>query len=413
MRIAHFVSAFPVRSETFVYDEIEAFARSGFENIIVSLRPPPKGVRSESDEKNLLGNRTHSDLGIVDVLDTTLSPLSGLGAFVRRPVIFARVKTSIVAAAFGAPTEAFQLFWTLQRACESVPKLAELDVVHCHAHFAHYPASLAWACARLLRVPFSYNAHGYDLYRYRSHLKTKLRDAKRIFPISDKNRDFFFEKGGSGGDLSRRLVVSRCGVDLEDYPFQPRSGKFPDEPLLVAVGRLVDIKGFSDLIEAARLLAAGEKNVRVEIVGEGPDRAALERQIGKARLGERVRLLGSLSREATRDVQARADLVAQPSRPGKHGPEGIPIVLMEAMALGVPVLSTRFAAIPELVEDGVTGFLAPPADPRALAQSISQILTDGVPPQTLAQARARIEHNYNGPANYYKKAQTLLIDLGG
>src|SRR3990172_2587182 len=106
MRIAHFVSAFPVLSETFVYDEIQAFAREGFENVIVSLRPPPKGIRNERDEKRTLGNRTHKDLGLVAVLDAALAPLAGPRVFLRQPGKVARVKTSLLAAACSKPKEA-------------------------------------------------------------------------------------------------------------------------------------------------------------------------------------------------------------------------------------------------------------------------------------------------------------------
>lgn len=416
MRIAHFVSGFPVLSETFVLDEIRAFAQEGFENVIVSLRPPPREIRSQEDEGRLLGGRTHEDLGLIEVLDPLLSPFAGIRAFVFSPKRTTQTKIAFILAALSAPRESLRMLWSFQRVLEAAPALSKLGISHCHAHFAHYPASAAWGCSRILGTTFSWNAHGYDLYRYRAQLETKVSDADLIFPVSSKNREFILAAGKDKPGLENRVSVSRCGIDLGDYRFETQRRPCSDaagETVLVSVGRLVDIKGFSTLIDAVRLLTESGQKVRAEIIGEGPERKSLENRIAAYDLSDRVELLGPMSRGETREHQRRADIAVQPSHPGKHGPEGIPVVLMEAMALGVPVVSTRFASIPELLEDGVTGHLVDPDDPKNLAEVLAGVIEDpSGNEEMVSRARKRVEEQYDGPANFHAKARKIRELVG-
>jgi len=411
MRIAHFVSAFPVLSETFVLDEIEAFAKEGFENVIVSLRPPPRNIKSVEEEDRILGHRSRESLGVAAVLDPLLSLSAPFRCFAHSPRTTIAVKASLGWACLRHPREAIQMGYVLWRVMEAAPALKKLGVRHCHAHFAHYPAAMAWGCSKLMGATFSWNAHGYDLFSYHAQLKTRIRKADAVFPISARNRDTILEKSIGCPGVEEKVSVIHCGIELKAYPCRTgtsaRSGSSP-EPLLVGVGRLFDIKGFSDLIEAVALLFESGKRVRAEIIGEGPERPHLEELISRKGLGERVRLIGALPRKETRERQQSADVVVQPSRPGKHGPEGIPVVLMEAMALGAPVVSTRFAGIPELVEDGVTGRLVEPGQPSELAKAILSLIEKPERTETMVrQARRKIEQEYDGPANYREKARRI------
>jgi colanic acid/amylovoran biosynthesis glycosyltransferase len=406
MRIAHFVSGFPVLSETFVLDEIAAFASEGFENIIVTLRPPAMGGETLA-ERLQRGGWTHETLGLIEVLYPP-RPLMLSGILSPRLVC---LLASQMGACITHPKELTRLLYTGKRILESVPLLRGLGVVHCHAHFAHYPAEMAWGCSRLMGTTFSWNAHSYDLHLYSAHLKRRIRDADLIFPISEANRRYIEERGIESNKT--RLQVCRCGIRLEEYSFG-RGGetgmdpKTPLEPVLLGVGRLVDSKGFADLIRAASLLYKRGLLVKVRLIGEGPERENLQTLARSLGYESKLELLGALPRDQVREEQRRANLLVMPCCPGKNGLDGIPVVLMEAMALGTPVVATGFAAVPELVQDGISGRLVPPNQPERLADAIQDLLTGSSErDRMVSAARQKVEAEYDGPRNYREKAQQV------
>ncbi len=405
--IAHFVSGFPVLSETFVQDEIEAFAGWGFRNLVVSLRPCPMGLDSQQEQR-LMGGRTRAELGIEEIFYPWKCPIAAFGAVRRRPLRAFSTLASLLAAGMRHPGELARMVATVERIFEAASDLHGKGVVHCHAHFAHYPATLAWGCARLLGCGFTWNAHSYDLFHYRAHLPRKLCEAARVFPVSNQNEAFLREMAASLDSDPDKIEVIRCGIALGEFPW--RGARIPRNPFrIVGVGRLVDTKGFDTLVEAAGLLnQAGALDVQVEIIGEGPERDNLETLARRLGLAERVRIVGALPRGETRERVAEADLFALPCRPGANGLDGIPVVLMEAMALGTPVVSTRFAAIPELVEDQVSGLLVAPGDSRALAGAMRQILENPSFGDSLRIAgRTVVEQSYSSARNYPHKAEIV------
>lgn len=394
MKIAHFVSGYPVLSETFVRDELAGFADAGIRNVVVSIRPLDAALKD-------------SQLMTAPVfgLEQVLHPRVSLSAALLRPFI----EPASLAASLRAPAEAVRNLYLRAVLPDVVRSLARMGVGHCHAHFAHYPATLAGMCAARLGIGFSFNAHSYDLFNYHSFLAEKVRDARLVFPVSKANRKRLLEAAGDSDRASSHIQVFHCGIDPAAYPFQPRTDPTADRPTrIVAVGRLVDTKGFDVLIEALPEVLRIRPEVEVEIIGEGPDRSRLEQLAMRLGVAELVRLSGALSREEVRSRQATADLVVQPCRPGRDGLDGIPVVLMEAMALGVPVVSTRFAAIPELIEDRISGRLVEPGDSAGLANAILEVLDPGFDRYGVTgMAREVIERDFNGPTNYRTKADLL------
>src|SRR3990172_2919235 len=175
MRIAHFVSGFPVLSETFVLDEIAAFAGEGFENIVVTLRPAPQDSPFLSCWRENPFSRPTA----------ILYPGSfRWGETLVRSARPASILSSLLSAGLRHPREMSRLVYTARRIVETAPILRDYGVGHCHAHFAHYPSALAWGCAKLLGTTYSWNAHSYDLFLYRAHLDRRIRDADLIFPVS-------------------------------------------------------------------------------------------------------------------------------------------------------------------------------------------------------------------------------------
>jgi colanic acid/amylovoran biosynthesis glycosyltransferase len=193
------------------------------------------------------------------------------------------------------------------------------------------------------------------------------------------------------------VVVHRTGIDLTRWPWQSRPTRSGGPLRLLTIGRLVEKKGIGYVLEAMRRLGDAGVPAEYELAGEGPLRAPLEAECRRLGIGERVRFLGWQSQEQIREALERADLlVAASVTAGNADEEGIPNVLKEAMAVGVPVVSTRHGGIPELVEDGVSGMLVPERDPEALAAQLAELAAHPERRAELAAAgRVRVEQDYD------------------
>jgi glycosyltransferase involved in cell wall biosynthesis len=255
--------------------------------------------------------------------------------------------------------------------------LAMLDegVEHVHCHFANHPALAGWLVHRLAGIPYSFTAHGSDLHVDRTMLATKVAEAAFVVTISGDNRALI--EATAGGASSGKVDVIHCGVDPDAFPAADRG---TDGPLrIVAVGTLHEVKGQAHLIEACRMLAERGIAFTCRFIGDGPDREALARLIDRDALGDRVTLAGRMTSDAVAEELARSDVLAAPSVPTSGGKrEGIPVVLMEAMAAGLPVVASRLSGIPELVTDEVSGLLVPPGDDTALADALERLAGDSL-----------------------------------
>jgi glycosyltransferase involved in cell wall biosynthesis len=209
-------------------------------------------------------------------------------------------------------------------------------------------------------------------------------EAAFVVPISEYNRDLILEE--CGDQARAKLAVIHCGVDTNF--FHPPEHPPPDRPFsLLCVGTLHEVKGQKHLVEACRLLTEAGVDVRCTFVGDGPDRRALSGQIAAAGLEGRVELTGHRTRAEVAELLHSAHILVAPSVPTRKGKrEGIPVVLMEAMASGVPVVASRVSGIPELVADQVSGVLVPPGDERVLAAAIGRLHADRALRERLATA---------------------------
>ena len=263
-------------------------------------------------------------------------------------------------------------------------RLLEADGVdHVHCHFANHPAAAGFVIRRLTGIPYSFTAHGSDLHVDRHLLCEKLAEAAFAVPISRYNRDVMIDECGEG--VRPKLVVIHCGVDTAVFRPAERSKDGPFT--IVAIGTLHEVKGQHYLVEACRLLRERGIDFECKLIGDGPDRKALPRQIARAGLETRVTLLGRRDRREVAELLRAADVLAVPSVPTRRGKrEGIPVVLMEAMASGVPVVASRISGIPELVDDGVTGMLVSPGDAESLARALARLHEDPGLRQELARA---------------------------
>jgi glycosyltransferase involved in cell wall biosynthesis len=268
-------------------------------------------------------------------------------------------------------------------------------VNHIHAHFANRSTVVAMVISRLLRVPYSLTAHAYDIYKSPVMLSEKMAGAKFVATCTDYNSKYL--KSLDGNRLAGKIHLIYHGLDLAQFFPSGWAAKNGHRPLLLSVGQLKEKKGFPYLIQACRLLKDRGYDLRCEIVGEGPQRPELTALIADLSLQDTVVLCGALPHSEVIFRYAQATLFALPCVLGVDGDrDGIPNVLLEAMAMQIPVVSTRFSGIPEVIEDGLTGLLVPPQDVGALASALARLLDDPDLRQRLGRrGRRQIEERFD------------------
>lgn len=389
LHIAYLAPELGAVTSTFVHREIRQLRRFGITVTCFSTHHPKDCVVSDEAEPFLSETTFLYKASLLHMAQSTLRQLA------RGPAHFMRVAATAArdAVVGKAPsiTDRLKLFWHLGRACLLAERLRQCGATHVHAHFAHVPTSIAMYAAMLSGKSFSFTAHANDIFERGALLKEKVRRAAFVVCISEYNRLFLIERGCDPA----RLCVVRCGIDLTDYIRRkptPRSGPV----MILSVGRLVEKKGIGVLVRALRILKARGVAFRCKIVGEGPLGNSIREQIHAASLEDTVELLGSRPQEEVKALFAEADLFVLPCVIAAGGDrDGIPVVLMEAMALGVPVISTAVSGIPELIYDGKNGLLAEAGNSVSLAETITSLIENPALAARLAEeARRTVEADY-------------------
>jgi glycosyltransferase involved in cell wall biosynthesis len=260
-------------------------------------------------------------------------------------------------------------------------------------------------CHRLIgrTIPFSMFLHaGTDLYRDQVYLKQKLRYADVVVTCTRYNKEYIVKHyGGDVPGVSEKTHVYYHGLDLAELPFR-LDGRVPGR--LVAVGSLDKAKGYDYLLRAVHGLRGRGLDLSVELIGDGPEAAALRALAQELGIADRVSLAGWLPFARVREAMQRASVFVHPS-----WWEGMPNVLKEAMACGTPVVATRIAAIPELLADGERGTLVPPHDVPGLARAIEELLGDEPRRRRYAvAARHHIEQAFDLSRNGRRLAELLV-----
>jgi glycosyltransferase involved in cell wall biosynthesis len=381
MVVAYLSSEIPSTSATFVYREILEVEKQGHRVVPFTLR------RAEH-----LAVEAHAQELATRVTTLYERPLRGLGRIVRQTT----AHPVRVAAACGA------LFMDLRvTAVGNWPKLLfkflagialarRLNVAGCehlHIHFAHAPATVGMYGAYAAGIPFSVTAHANDIYENAELLAAKVRRARPFVTISEFNRRHLLKLFPDA-----RIEVVRCGIGAEAVaPACPENRRAPDEPLhIVGVGRLVPKKGFDILLCALEQLEAWGIPWRCTLAGGGPEAENLHARAKDLRLpAKRLAFIGPQPPRDVANLLASADVFSLPCRKDENGDvDGIPVVLMEAMALGVPCISTALSGIPELIVHGETGLLVAPGDILGLARALRWMAAEPDAARMLAR-RAR------------------------
>lgn len=397
-RLAYLVSRYPAFSHTFILNEVLRLKALGFHIRVASIndpdRPADAFTTDEADEAKL----TYYVKG-----DGPKGALLALGsALVRRP---ARTLKGLIFALRLGGWDLFKVGFGLFYFIEALMIgrwMRREQIDHLHVHFATPASMVGLICKHIFPIGFSFMVHGpdefYDAPGYR--LTEKIEGADFVLAIGTYARSQLMKL--SPPSCWHKFDVCPLGVDPQRFqPVEPRGQ--PEPPEVICVGRLVPAKGQHILIQAAAKLRDRGAEVRLRLVGDGPDRPSLERQVAALGLGDRVIFEGAVNLDRVQALYKGADLFALASFA-----EGIPIVLMEAMAMAIPCVTTRITGIPELIRDGVDGLLVAPSDDDELADAIARLARDADLRRQLGQAgRARVIDRYDLGRNTERLAETF------
>ena len=380
IHVAYVMSRFPKLTETFIVREILAMEALGHRVDVYPLLRERSPIVQPGTE-GIVARAVYLPFISPAILASQVYWLR------RRPRAYLSLVRDIVRGAWGSPNFLVGGLAILPKVAHAARRIAAGGASHVHCHFANHPATAGLIIHRLTDLPFSFTAHGSDLHRDRHLLAEKAREAAFVVAISRSNADVIAETCGPW--VRDRLHVIHCGVDVE--AFRPAQAR--DEPRVAkgrftisAIGTLHEVKGQVHLVEACRRLAARGLDVACTLIGDGPDRAMLAERIRGAGLGGTVELLGALPADRIATHLRTTDVLVVPSVPSADGRrEGIPVVLMEAMASGVPVVASRLSGIPELVKDGVSGLLVAPGDADGLASAVARLHDDAALRRRLAE----------------------------
>lgn len=365
-RIAYLMSRFPKISETFILYEILALEELGFEVEIFPLVREREQVQHR--EAARLAARAH-DIRLVsrDVVRAQVHWLR------RRPRRYLAAWAAALRGNVMSPRFLVRALAVVSLAATFAHRMEKSGVQHIHAHWATHPALAAYIASRLTGIPYSFTAHAHDIYVERPMLEEKIRRAAFVVTISEFNRRFL--ENLYGRVAADRLVVVHCGTDTS--LFHPPAARASGPWTIVCIASLQAQKGQSILVDACRRLVDEGIDLRCILIGEGETRAALEEQVRASGLVDRVELLGHQPRHRVVELLSTADVVAQPSIILPSGKmEGIPVALMEALAMERPVVATAISGVAELVEDDITGLLVAPQDPGQLADALRRLYRD-------------------------------------
>lgn len=392
MRVGYVLKRYPRYSETFIVNEILAHEAAGLDIEIFALRPP-------------------EDTHFQNIISRVRAPVH----YIRKPVQ-GRISESLNSL---APTAASYFWAELQEASHVIPDFWEKlaiaqgerastvyqaawlarevklkNMTHLHAHFGTVATSVARLTSHFTGIPYTFTAHAKDIFHesvVSEDLSRKLSDATAVVTVSDYNLKYLQETYGAAAKGVWRIYN---GLDLSQLTYRSPLHR---PPLIVFVGRLVEKKGILVLVEACAKLKNWSCEFRCQIIGTGPLQAHLQHRIQQLHLDSLVEIVGPRPQNEVFEYIQQASAFAAPYVIGSDGNrDGLPTVLLEAMALGTPCVATDVTGIPEIVRHKETGLLVPQHDAEALATALKQLLNNATEREKLAlQARQLIESDFD------------------
>jgi glycosyltransferase involved in cell wall biosynthesis len=366
-KLAVIVDTFPRWSERFIARELRELARQGVYLTVFCLKA---GNASDTDHEwdGLRERRV--------VLPASLLP--------------ARIPSGIPQAQRERFAAVKKLFGCNNRAIKFGALLREGGCEHLHAHFASLPSTLGWLAAGLAGIPFSLSVHARDVFVEAQLLREKCADAAAVFTCHPGARDFLKKTIGVNTTLMPH------GLPLDKFPYAPRGGSLAKIPRLAAVGRFVPKKGFDTLLDAAADPALQAAAFELHLIGEGPERARLQKRILRLGLQGKARIIEPLyGAELRREFDAADALIAPFQQAADGDMDGVPNVVLEAFALGLPVIGTQSGSLGAVLTPE-TGEVVPAQNPAALARALASFIASParLKPRSVA-ARSLVETRYD------------------
>jgi glycosyltransferase involved in cell wall biosynthesis len=382
-RIGYVLSLFPSYDETFILREMKALASRGVELRVFSLRSRRQALVQE-DARPFLSVTVYAGYLSGEVLAATVRALR------RSPRAFVELLALILAGSWRHPVRLAKNLAFLPKAFRFSEVAAAEGLQRLHAHWATYPATVALVMSRVTGIPWSLTCHAHDIFLNPSLLPEKLERADLVLTCTADNKRHLRTVSPSADSKVR---ISYHGLDLR--LFQPDPSRIPAQPpRLLAVGSLLECKGFDILLRACALLRESGDEFLLTIAGGGPEERRLREDAARLGLDRRVRFTGYLTQKELVPLYRDADLFVLPAVLEIHW--GIPNVLVEALACGVPVVTTPLPSLPELIEDGREGLVARNRDPRDVAEKVGRLLRDPALRRRMGQAgRARVEERFD------------------
>lgn len=396
MRVGYLVNQYPRNSHSFIRREIQALEAQGVEVVRYSIRPVGEVLSTEADREEVVRTRVVLDAG------SGRFALAMLAALVRSPASFLRAARLAARLGWRSDRGLLRHGAYLGEACVLVRWLRGARVDHLHAHFGTNSAAVAALCHELGGPPFSFTVHGPEEFDKPEalHLGEKIRRASFTIAISSFGRAQLC-RWAAHGDWSKLYVV-RCGLEQELLGAEPTP--VPAGHRFVCVARLSEQKGHLLLVEAAARLAAQGVAFEIVLAGDGPLRPQIEELIRRQGLEDHIRIAGWMSAPQVREAVVSSRALLLPSFA-----EGLPVVVMESLALGRPVITTAIAGTPELVIPGVTGWLVPAGSVEELVLAMRAALE--ATPERLAEmgrAGATLVARYHDAAQEASKLAGLF-----
>jgi colanic acid/amylovoran biosynthesis glycosyltransferase len=392
LKVAYILHRFPHLSETFIMREMNWLLRHNVDVKIFSLLPPKHKTVHEG-AKRLLTYSHYSPLFSVSIVRALLFFLF------TRPINLFKALFRLVQQTFREPKLMAVMLALFPKIVYFARQLQALGIDHIHAHFVWMEGLAAGVVKDLLEITFTINPHAFGLFsRNQRDVRAELENASKIITISNYNRRHIANL--SPVIEERDIEIVYCGIEM-DTMRPPTQRPQNNAARIVSIGRMIEKKGFEYLVEACAILAGRGVDFVCRIVGQGPLKELLQSRIEEYGLQEQVILVGILEQSDVVKLYQDSDLFSLACVVAEDGDrDGIPVVLMEAMACGLPVVSTVTSGIPDLIVDEENGFLIPARDAKAFADALEKLISDanlrlelGMNARQTIQDKFQLDHN--------------------
>jgi colanic acid/amylovoran biosynthesis glycosyltransferase len=390
-RVAYILLWFPEPTQTFILDEVNTLVDLGLDITVFTLYGPrpPRRVAGLAKAKAPVIH-----LGLAST-GTMLHSLARLRRDWEPDA--PRFLRKVLLRGWRSLETAGEALWAALAGVHLAPRLRAAGFTHLHAPWANGPATAAWVASTLSGIPFSFCGHAHDIYPPDGALTEKLAAASLVRTISRANQRYLADLAP---EAAAKIVHITCGAPLAAEPRPPRPISPPFQ--ILALGRLVEKKGFPVLLAACRHLTESGLDFHLTLAGRGPERRRLAHLTEEHGLVDRVDFLGHVPHDQVSELFHQADLFVMPCLVDRKGDrDGLPVAILEALAFQVPVVATDVNGVNEAVLPGETGWLVPPEEPQWLARAMEEALSQPEEAQRRARAgRELVRREFDSRTNY-------------